>query len=324
MLTSLLTWGIGALLTGQVAYAATLEGSANITPQDYYGLPAAALANNPPACGMPYNQLNLARITAVQNMRTDSTCNLCLKVSSSQTGKSIYVLAVDMGGSGLDLSIPAFEYLFNQRYDASPAKWETVDDSYCTGIYTPGKKNPNQGIDAGSGGSQTSPATTKTPTTTKTHAPKTTTTHRTTTTTTSATPTTTSKSKTKSKTKTKSAAKPSSSAEPWRPNNNHKPTPSKVTDSPHPTSKSHSKTKTPSTPSASHHVKPTSRPHRPRPPHYKKDNDRKKHADHHRRRDDSDNHKPRRHHGRYNGRDMKHRRRQHRRGFFKKSWIPAW
>lgn len=53
---------------------------------------------------MPYNELNLARITAVQNMDTSTTCNLCLKVVNAEdTSKYVYVLAVDMGGSGLDV-----------------------------------------------------------------------------------------------------------------------------------------------------------------------------------------------------------------------------
>lgn len=101
--------------------ASTLQGSHIITPQDYYGLrklsllfekhlfilfiAATALSNSPPACGMPYNQLNLARITAVQNMNLGSTCNLCLKVMNYvNTTKYIYVLAVDLGGNGLDVS----------------------------------------------------------------------------------------------------------------------------------------------------------------------------------------------------------------------------
>lgn len=54
---------------------------------------------------MPYNQLNLARITAVQNMNTGATCNLCLKVvNTANPAKFIYVLAVDLGGAGLDVS----------------------------------------------------------------------------------------------------------------------------------------------------------------------------------------------------------------------------
>ncbi|KAL9549951.1 hypothetical protein MBANPS3_004966 [Mucor bainieri] len=173
---------------------ANLSGSASITPQDYYGLPSSALANNPPACGMPYNELNLARITAVAKMDTGSTCNLCLKVvNSANPSKFIYVLAVDLGGSGLDLSIPSFEYLFGQRYDASPASWTTVASSYCEGIYTPGKVNNNQGVSGGS-----SPATTTTKS--KTTKPKTTTKSKTTKSKTTKPKTTTKSKTTKSKT----------------------------------------------------------------------------------------------------------------------------
>ncbi|CAO3610356.1 unnamed protein product [Mucor fragilis] len=189
--------------------AADLSGSARITPQDYYGLPANALANNPPACGMPYNQLNLARITAVAKMDTGSTCNLCLKVVNSENpSKFIYVLAVDLGGSGLDLSIPSFEYLFGQRYDASPASWTTVASSYCEGIYTPGKINNNQGISGGSSPATTTTKKTTTKSATKT-ATKTTTKKTTKTSTKSTTKTKTTKAKTtktkttKTKTKTK-------------------------------------------------------------------------------------------------------------------------
>jgi hypothetical protein len=55
---------------------------------------------------MPYNELNLARITAVKNMKTGSTCNLCLKVvNNANPSKFVYVLAVDLGGRGLDVSL---------------------------------------------------------------------------------------------------------------------------------------------------------------------------------------------------------------------------
>jgi len=47
----------------------------------------------------------------------------CLKVTATNTGKSIYVLAVDTGGQGLDISSPAFLELFGQKTDASPASW---------------------------------------------------------------------------------------------------------------------------------------------------------------------------------------------------------
>lgn len=66
-------------------------------------LASYALQTNPPSCGMPYAELNLALITAVQKMDNSATCNLCLKVSNEDKSKSLYVLAVDLGGQGLDV-----------------------------------------------------------------------------------------------------------------------------------------------------------------------------------------------------------------------------
>jgi hypothetical protein len=69
-------------------------------------LASEALATNPPACGMPYEQLNLALITAATEMDVGSTCNTCLKVVNEEDStKFIYVLAVDLGGAGLDVRI---------------------------------------------------------------------------------------------------------------------------------------------------------------------------------------------------------------------------
>ena len=53
---------------------------------------------------MPYAELNLALITAVQDMDTSSTCNLCLNVTNGDESRSIYALAVDLGGAGLDVN----------------------------------------------------------------------------------------------------------------------------------------------------------------------------------------------------------------------------
>ncbi|ORZ03831.1 hypothetical protein BCR43DRAFT_536603 [Syncephalastrum racemosum] len=120
-----------------VALAVTLEGSATITPQDYESLIGAV--DNPPACGQPYSSLDLTRITAVEKMDRTKTCNLCLKVTNAvDTSKSVYVLAVDLGGVGLD------------RYDPSPATWTTVDDSHCAGIYNNGTSPATSPASSGS------------------------------------------------------------------------------------------------------------------------------------------------------------------------------
>ncbi|KAI8373309.1 hypothetical protein BD560DRAFT_467202 [Blakeslea trispora] len=138
ILTGLMTTFLGA--------HADLSGSASVTPEDYYGLGEEALRISYPACGMPYSELNLARITAVQAIDTANECGQCLKVTNLNTGEHIYVLAVDKGGRGLDISIPAFESLFGQKTDPSPAKWTNVKKSNCEGIYTPGQLNTRQGI----------------------------------------------------------------------------------------------------------------------------------------------------------------------------------
>ncbi|ORZ19533.1 hypothetical protein BCR42DRAFT_409977 [Absidia repens] len=121
-----------------VPVRAILSGSGKITPQDYIGLPADALKTNPPACGMPYATLDLSRITAVQALDSKADCNKCIKVVNTKNKKFIYALAVDLGGAGLDLSIPSFKELFGQQYDASPATWSETDYSNCAGIYSKG------------------------------------------------------------------------------------------------------------------------------------------------------------------------------------------
>ncbi|KAI8088866.1 uncharacterized protein BX664DRAFT_331606 [Halteromyces radiatus] len=137
------TLGLASLWS--ICVNAGLTGSANITPQDYIGLPAAALATNPPACGMPYATLDLSRITAVQNLNAGTDCNKCIKVvNTKDPSKFVYVLAVDLGGSGLDLSIPSFKKLFGQQYDASPASWSETNYSNCAGIYSKGA-SPSSG-----------------------------------------------------------------------------------------------------------------------------------------------------------------------------------
>ena len=60
---------------------------------------------------------------AVEALDKSTDCMKCLKVTATNTGKSIYVLAVDTGGQGLDISSPAFLELFGQKTDASPASW---------------------------------------------------------------------------------------------------------------------------------------------------------------------------------------------------------
>lgn len=119
---------------------AKVTGAGTITYHDYQALPLAALANNPPSCGMPYRDLDLTRITAVQTMNVPTDCGKCLKVSNARNGKFVYVMAVDTGGRGLDLTKPAFGQLFDIADGVGPAKWEQVDGMHCQGIWGKGPK----------------------------------------------------------------------------------------------------------------------------------------------------------------------------------------
>ncbi|KAJ1915871.1 hypothetical protein H4219_004093 [Mycoemilia scoparia] len=46
----------------------------------------------------------------------------------------IYVMAVDQGGQGLDVSRVSFSALFQQPSNPTAATWETVDKAFCEGI----------------------------------------------------------------------------------------------------------------------------------------------------------------------------------------------
>ncbi|KAJ1721755.1 hypothetical protein LPJ53_003766 [Coemansia erecta] len=115
---------------------ANLTGSGTITYHDYQAIPLDQLKYNPPSCGMPYADLDLTRITAVQTMNTVTDCGQCIKVANSNDpSKYVYVLAVDTGGRGLDLSKPSFGKLFNIDDGVGPATWGPVDNSNCVGIW---------------------------------------------------------------------------------------------------------------------------------------------------------------------------------------------
>ncbi|KAI8053997.1 hypothetical protein BDF22DRAFT_742969 [Syncephalis plumigaleata] len=136
-LKQLLVLGCKAALMvlGVSRVEAAMVGSAKITPHDYIGL-GPALLTNPPSCGMPYATLDISRITAVQAMDKSFECGTCLKVYNTlETDRFIYVLAVDTGGQGLDISIPSFDKLFGQKTDPAPASWAPTDSSNCKDIY---------------------------------------------------------------------------------------------------------------------------------------------------------------------------------------------
>ncbi|KAJ2686752.1 hypothetical protein H4R19_006686, partial [Coemansia spiralis] len=132
----------GAVVLAQLG-ACALSGSGIITYHDYQSLPLSAMMNNPPACGMSYAQLDMTRITAVQALDKSSDCGRCMKVGNAHDDtKFVYVLAVDLGGRGLDLSKPSFGKLFPLDDGVGPATWTPVDASLCHGIWSNGEPAP--------------------------------------------------------------------------------------------------------------------------------------------------------------------------------------
>ncbi|KAJ2748347.1 hypothetical protein GGI19_006152 [Coemansia pectinata] len=127
---------VAIVVAGAGLTAGLLTGSGIITYHDYQSIPAELVVNNPPSCGMPYAQLDVTRITAVQAMNKGTDCGQCIKVSNANNpSKFVYVLAVDTGGRGLDLSKPSFGQLFDIDDGVGPAQWAPVSNSNCVGIW---------------------------------------------------------------------------------------------------------------------------------------------------------------------------------------------
>ncbi|KAJ1675445.1 hypothetical protein EV182_001251, partial [Spiromyces aspiralis] len=57
------------------------------------------------------------------------------KKRSGGSKRWVYVLAVDTGGQGLDMSQVSFSALFQQPSNPTAAEWHPVDSSFCSGIY---------------------------------------------------------------------------------------------------------------------------------------------------------------------------------------------
>ncbi|KAJ2704437.1 hypothetical protein FB645_003289 [Coemansia sp. IMI 203386] len=126
---------------------ASLTGSGTITYHDYEGMDANLIVNNPPSCGMPYSELDRTRITAVQLLNTATDCGQCIQViNTNDPSKFVYVLAVDTGGRGLDLSMTAFSQLFNVADGVGAAAWTPVDNSNCAGVWSNLGSDPYDGL----------------------------------------------------------------------------------------------------------------------------------------------------------------------------------
>ncbi|KXN65263.1 hypothetical protein CONCODRAFT_13216 [Conidiobolus coronatus NRRL 28638] len=113
-------------------YVDKLKGDQLITWHDYEGMDANS-RKNPPSCGYDYDKLDLTRVTAVESL-DKSHCGACLKVANPTSKNEVYVLVIDMGGRGLDLSESSYTSLFNTTDHPLRASWQPVDNSFCNGI----------------------------------------------------------------------------------------------------------------------------------------------------------------------------------------------
>jgi hypothetical protein len=134
-LPSILILTLSILSFDRAHVVATVAGSGEISVENYPQIGASA-PFNPPWCEMPWSELNLNRITAVQQM-TKSECGKCLQVCGSSGCQ--YVMAVDKGGDGLDLSTGCSINVIGNNNGRGYATWHDVSSSYCNGIWS--KKN---------------------------------------------------------------------------------------------------------------------------------------------------------------------------------------
>ncbi|KAJ1991182.1 hypothetical protein H4R33_001468 [Dimargaris cristalligena] len=135
MLPNLLLATLAVVVLSACSTFASLSGNQVITPHNWV-IMHDQLANNPPACEMPYAELRLERITAVQGLVKGSMCGKCIKVANAaDPQKSMYVLVVDMGGRGLDVSTVAYKQIFGQDTDPASAVWTEAPDSACAGVW---------------------------------------------------------------------------------------------------------------------------------------------------------------------------------------------
>ena len=116
---------------GFLPVTASTVGAASISVEDYPEIGPSA-PNNPPFCGMPWSQLNLNFITAVEGLQ-QSECGTCLQVCGSSG--CVFALAVDRGGDGLDLSTGCSTNVIGNSDSRGYAEWQAVDSTNCNGIW---------------------------------------------------------------------------------------------------------------------------------------------------------------------------------------------
>ncbi|KAI9291439.1 hypothetical protein K502DRAFT_272853, partial [Neoconidiobolus thromboides FSU 785] len=110
-----------------------LSGSGPISTHPYQEQ-RSILETSQVACGIPASQMNLDRVTAVQGL-DKSQCGTCLKVTSKQNGLVLYIVAVDIGGQGLDMNTVAFSQLSDGETTGHvDVTWESTDAGKCAGV----------------------------------------------------------------------------------------------------------------------------------------------------------------------------------------------
>jgi len=109
---------------------ANVVGSQPITTHDYLA------PNDLGSCGIPYSCLDVTRVTAVQALDKSVDCGTCIKVTcTSNPAKFVYVVAIDTGGQGLDLSTPSFQDLFGINTGIFPASWAPTNPRNCLSVW---------------------------------------------------------------------------------------------------------------------------------------------------------------------------------------------
>ncbi|KAJ9085565.1 hypothetical protein DSO57_1012572 [Entomophthora muscae] len=133
MIFSALFLSFGIIGT-QAQGSGKLEGEGKITTHHYEDQ-AGVLDTSQVMCGIKGSDMDLTRITAVAGL-SSAKCRTCLKISTSS--KTVYAMAVDSGGVGLDLNKSQFKELSGDITGLVQVKWEEADASHCAGVIKSG------------------------------------------------------------------------------------------------------------------------------------------------------------------------------------------
>ncbi|KAI0223427.1 hypothetical protein L0F63_004491, partial [Massospora cicadina] len=122
----------------QISFGA-LTGSQRIST-NHYEEQAADLEGNPTMCGYKGSQMKLSKVTAAAGL-AQSECGTCLEITGGSD--TVYSVAVDSGGTGLDLNKSQFKQLFNDVTGRYQASWKPVSQSNCAGFLKNGVDAPD-------------------------------------------------------------------------------------------------------------------------------------------------------------------------------------